>query len=136
MENDQNTHPEARKFAHAAIDAGADVILGHHPHVPRGIEVYKEKVIIYSLGNLIFGHNHDYWMNNYLARLTITPGRIEKIEIVPISGKGKDLAQPYVLKGESAHTLLRKIQKLNEELNTKMHIEGDVGVVKLRTNIN
>jgi hypothetical protein len=40
--------------AHAAIDAGADLILGHHPHQPQGIEVYKQKVIFYSIGNFAF----------------------------------------------------------------------------------
>jgi hypothetical protein len=39
------------KFAHALIDAGADIIFGHGPHVPRAIEVYKERFIAYSLGN-------------------------------------------------------------------------------------
>lgn len=39
------------KFAHTLIDAGADVIFGHGPHVPRAIEVYKERFIAYSLGN-------------------------------------------------------------------------------------
>lgn len=38
-------------FAHSAIDAGADLVLGHGPHLPRAIEVYKQKVICYSLGN-------------------------------------------------------------------------------------
>lgn len=40
-----------RAFTHAAIDAGADVILGHGPHVSRGMELYKGKLIAYSLGN-------------------------------------------------------------------------------------
>jgi hypothetical protein len=39
------------EFAHAAVDAGADVVLGHGPHVPRAIEVYRDRVIAYSLGN-------------------------------------------------------------------------------------
>lgn len=38
-------------FAHAAIDAGADVVFGHGPHVPRAIELYKDRIIFYSLGN-------------------------------------------------------------------------------------
>lgn len=38
-------------FAHAAIDAGADVVFGHGPHVPRGVELYKDRIIFYSLGN-------------------------------------------------------------------------------------
>jgi len=45
---------EVRDFAHKAIDAGADAYLGHGPHVMRGIEIYKEKPIFYSLGNFVF----------------------------------------------------------------------------------
>jgi len=43
-----------KTFAHACIDEGADAILGHGPHELRGIEIYKEKPIFYSLGNFIF----------------------------------------------------------------------------------
>ena len=39
------------KFAHAVIDAGADIVLGHGPHVTRAVEVYKQKFIVYSMGN-------------------------------------------------------------------------------------
>jgi 5'(3')-deoxyribonucleotidase len=38
-------------FSHAVIDAGADLVIGHGPHVPRAIELYKNKLIVYSLGN-------------------------------------------------------------------------------------
>ncbi len=41
-------------FAHAVVDAGADVVTGHGPHVLRGVEIYKEKPILYSLGDFIF----------------------------------------------------------------------------------
>jgi len=41
-------------FAHQAIDAGADVVVGHGPHFPLGIEIYKNRPILYSVGNLIF----------------------------------------------------------------------------------
>ncbi len=44
-----------RQFAHASIDAGADVVIGTHPHVLQGMEFYKDKLILYSLGNLAFG---------------------------------------------------------------------------------
>ncbi len=44
-----------RRFAHAIVDGGADAVIGHHPHVLQGIERYKSGVIVYSLGNLIFG---------------------------------------------------------------------------------
>lgn len=47
-------HPSQRSFAHAAIDAGAKIIVGHHPHVVQPWENYASGVIFYSLGNLVF----------------------------------------------------------------------------------
>jgi poly-gamma-glutamate capsule biosynthesis protein CapA/YwtB (metallophosphatase superfamily) len=47
--------PENRAFAHSLIDAGADVILGHHPPHPKGIEVYHGKVIVYAPSNVLRG---------------------------------------------------------------------------------
>jgi len=130
IENSQDTHPDARAFAHRIIDAGADVILGTHPHVPRGVEVYKGKVIFYSLGNFIFGHNHDYWMNNYLARLTLTPSGIPQVEILPISGRGNNLSQPLLLEGAEADDLLKDIQARTRLLDTSMEIRGNVGIIR------
>lgn len=46
---------DQRRMAHAVIEAGADLILGHHPHVLQGIETYRGKHIVYSLGNFVFG---------------------------------------------------------------------------------
>jgi poly-gamma-glutamate capsule biosynthesis protein CapA/YwtB (metallophosphatase superfamily) len=46
-----------RAFARALIDAGADAVIGHHPHVLQGIELYRSGVIVYSLGNFVFGGN-------------------------------------------------------------------------------
>jgi poly-gamma-glutamate synthesis protein (capsule biosynthesis protein) len=46
--------PWQRQFAHAAIDAGASMVVGHHPHVAQLVESYRSGVIFYSLGNLVF----------------------------------------------------------------------------------
>ena len=45
---------DQQKFARAAVDAGADLVIGHHPHVVQEMEKYKDKLIFYSLGNFIF----------------------------------------------------------------------------------
>jgi poly-gamma-glutamate synthesis protein (capsule biosynthesis protein) len=58
VEYENRAAPEVRKFAYGLIDAGVDVILGGHPHVPQGIGVYKGKTIIYSMGNFVFDQ---YW---------------------------------------------------------------------------
>ena len=52
-----NDHDQTR-FAHHAIDYGADLVVGTHPHVLQGIEVYKNRLILYSLGNFSFGGNN------------------------------------------------------------------------------
>ena len=53
-EYDQYVNTAQQNLAHALIDRGADAIVGHHPHVVQGVEVYKNKPIFYSLGNFIF----------------------------------------------------------------------------------
>jgi len=45
---------EQLKFGHLAIDSGADIVIGHHPHVTQNITIYKDKPIFYSLGNFVF----------------------------------------------------------------------------------
>ena len=121
---------EERDFAHEMIDAGADVILGAHAHNPKGIEVYKRGVIFYCFGMLAFGHGHEEWMDNFVARLALTRGAIPRVEIVPIAGKGLDVVQPFPLQGQRAQALLRDIQKLSADLDTTMTLEGDIGVIR------
>lgn len=131
-ENTQETHPDDRSFAKSVLDAGADIVLGHHPHMPRGVEIYKGKPIFYSLGNLIFGHSHDYWLDNYLARLTLTKDRgVTQVEILPTAGRGTNLAQPYLLEGEEARRALEDIQARTAQLDTRMEIEGNRGVIRI-----
>lgn len=56
-ENSYNPNSTQKYIAHFAIDNGADLIIGHHPHVIEGLEQYKGKIICYSLGNFCFGGN-------------------------------------------------------------------------------
>ena len=84
------------------IDEGADIILGHHAHVPKGVEVHSGGVIFYSLANFSFGHSHDYFIDNFAARVTLTMDGPRRVEVVPIAGAGLDVTQPYVLEGERA----------------------------------
>jgi poly-gamma-glutamate synthesis protein (capsule biosynthesis protein) len=58
-----------RKLAKIAIDSGADLVIGHHPHVIQNIEKYKDKFIFYSLGNFIFDQN--------FSKETMTGGGVE-----------------------------------------------------------
>lgn len=71
--------------AHIAVDNGADIVIGHHPHVYQGIEEYNGKYIFYSLGNFVFdkqippGTDESYILNIYLRK-----GELEKIDLIPV----------------------------------------------------
>lgn len=72
-------------IAHAAIDAGASVILGHHPHVVQGAELYKDGLIFYSLGNFVF--DDLYWEGctirgeEYIDRIQLTQLNRESLAV-------------------------------------------------------
>jgi len=73
-----------RVFAHALIDSGVNAIIGTHPHVVQGIEMYKEKLIFYSLGNFIFDQ---YWQSNLEDGLAVKLSRgtsTYDYELIPI----------------------------------------------------
>lgn len=57
IEREYESNAVTESFAHRAIDYGADIVVGAHPHVVQGIEVYQGKIICYSLGNFSFGAN-------------------------------------------------------------------------------
>jgi poly-gamma-glutamate synthesis protein (capsule biosynthesis protein) len=64
-------------FAHALIDAGADAVVGHHPHVLQGIERYHRGVIAYSLGNFVFGGNDRDSYNTGMFEIRLGAGRVD-----------------------------------------------------------
>jgi poly-gamma-glutamate synthesis protein (capsule biosynthesis protein) len=74
-----------QRLAKLAIDSGAQVIIGHHPHVLQGVEFYNGGVIYYSLGNFAFGsYSHNAKIGG-LARVTLTEGKVSTAEILPLN---------------------------------------------------
>ena len=59
VEREYHSNATQRAIAHYCIDSGADLVIGHHPHVVQEVETYKGKQIAYSLGNLCFGGNRN-----------------------------------------------------------------------------
>jgi poly-gamma-glutamate capsule biosynthesis protein CapA/YwtB (metallophosphatase superfamily) len=77
--------PETVEFAHAAIDAGASVVLGHHPHVPQRVEMYHGGWIFYSLGNFVFQQTRPPETRTALmARLTFSGAALVRAEALPV----------------------------------------------------
>ncbi len=85
-----------KNFAHAAIDAGAEMVIGHHPHVVQTLEKYHGKYIFYSLGNFVFDQNFSEETNKGLMlKAIIQDKKIIKIE--PIEIKINPTFQPEVI---------------------------------------
>ena len=73
-----------KAVAHAAVDAGADVFLGHHPHVLQPVELYKGKPILYSLGNFLFVSPTPSTRATAVVRLRLGKGGVRGIEFTPL----------------------------------------------------
>lgn len=80
-EYQQQSNMLQQSIAHQLIDAGADIIIGHHPHVIQEVEQYKGKWVFYSLGNFIFDQNFSKeTMEGLVAKVTLVRDTIEKVD--------------------------------------------------------
>lgn len=90
------SHPREQQIAHELIDAGADLIVGHHPHVAQEIEIYNGHTIAYSLGNFIFDQDFsEETMKGLMLEVKIKEREI--ISAHPIEIQLTNTFQPYVL---------------------------------------
>ena len=112
-------------LAHLAIDEGADVVVGHHPHVVQGIEKYKGKIIAYSLGNFCFGGNtHPTEMDTFIFQQkfvlngakNITASEYHLIPCRVSSETTYNNYQPTPLTGEEAKETMHKIQERSQAI--------------------
>ncbi len=96
-------------FAHTAIEAGADLIIGHHPHVVQTMEKYKGKYIFYSLGNFVFDQP---WLQEtrggLIVRVYFTKTGISKISFLPVVME--KLAQPRMANDNEAKDILKRLK--------------------------
>ncbi|HEY4490283.1 MAG TPA: CapA family protein [Candidatus Paceibacterota bacterium] len=95
--NEYEAHPtvDQREIAHVIIDSGANLIIGHHPHVVQDVEEYKDGVIAYSLGNFIFDQNFSpETREGLIFKVNVRGGSVESFEKIKIHFT--DTFQPFV----------------------------------------
>ncbi len=117
-EYDKKHNNLQKEMAHYLIDAGADVVAGHHPHVAQGMEIYKNRLIFYSLGNLVFGGNHDPKVNDALVaqvEFRLRNGLLYGLQAVlhPVrftGGTDKNSFRPVFLTSGQAEDVLLQVQ--------------------------
>ncbi len=99
-------------FAHAVVDAGADLVLGHGPHVLRAMEVYRGRFVAYSLGNFCAWHGFNLTGPpgiSGLLRLTLAAnGVVMRAELVPLT-----LEQPGVPQPDAARQAITAVRQLS-----------------------
>ena len=129
--NETETVPDSNQttLGRLAIDEGADLVCGHHPHVLQGIETYKGKNIVYSLGNFCFGGNSspsDMDTMIYQQTFTITSEGVQAdnvTNVIPCSissaaYEGYNNYQPTPAEGDEAARILAKINERSADIQT------------------
>jgi hypothetical protein len=121
-ENSYHPNDTQKYLAHYAIDNGADLIIGHHPHVIQGIESYKDRFICYSLGNFCFGGNtNPYDKDTFIFqdRLKFQDDKLisQEIRAIPCSISSVDYINDYCptpMDGVKKDALLKKLNGLSK----------------------
>ena len=116
-----------KAVAHTAIDSGVDLVVGSHPHIIQGIEVYNHKAIFYNLGNLVLEHDHPMFMptvkESILLKCTIHKDKITDLSFSP--AYIEDDGRPVVLdeKDEKFKVIQRNLEKISKKLGTSFILE-------------
>ena len=102
---------EQRRLARSMVDQGADLVLGYHPHAIQGFEIYRGKVIAYSLGNFIMDRQDtDLARESMILDFLIGPDGVKQVEVHPVWIASE---QPYLMEGDEAAQLRAKMQEIS-----------------------
>lgn len=112
-------------LARKLVDAGVDVIMGHHPHVLQGVEIYKGKPIFYSLGNFVFGKRNDITAITMIAQVNFKDKEIDNIKIIPCSMTS---GRPVPITDTDRLEKIKYMNNISKVFNTKFDVEGMIKI--------
>ena len=118
-----------KELGRAAIDAGADLILGAHPHALQGMEIYKGKLICYCLGNFVmdgFTSSH-FASDTMILKCRVEGKQIRKYSFIP--ARISDEWQPYILDREHGAEVMTKMESMSADFGTVFAMEDGEVVV-------
>ena len=121
------------QLAHAAIDAGASAVLGHHPHILQAVERYQDGVILYSLGNFAFGSFSNIATRSAIALLTFRDRQWSELRLLPINVRNAEVVfQPRPLAGRAAAEVVEQLQQLSQARRTALENRDGAAVLTVR----
>ena len=105
-------------LAKMCIDNGANIVIGHHPHVLQGMQEYKNGLIFYSLGNFMFSGNRDPKdKDSIIAKIKLSKGGIISYEVIPVKITSQENPyQPFVLEGRERNRVLQRVSLYSKNL--------------------
>jgi poly-gamma-glutamate synthesis protein (capsule biosynthesis protein) len=121
-----------REVGHAAIRAGADLILGHHPHRPQGIEIVNGRPIFYSTGNFGFdwanmrGRNLD----GIMIRCDIADRTLDRVAFMPVQRNQDNLVVPLAPTQGPGQAIVNQVRDLCSEYGTQLTVETSQVIVQ------
>lgn len=119
----------------AAVDAGARLVVGHHPHVLQGVEVYKRSLILYSLGNFVFDLMPEFFSpatrNTVLVKVKLAGAAVKEAVFLPV--RINEGGQPEIVdeKHEKNREILGLLRSLSAARKTRFSIKGGIGTVRV-----
>jgi poly-gamma-glutamate synthesis protein (capsule biosynthesis protein) len=120
------------ELGHQAIDWGADLVLGHHPHVLQELEVYRGRLIAYSLGNFVFGSESNRTNFSMILLLTFRGKGLVRVEAIPLDVNNYRVKyRPRVLTGKEGREVIESINAGSERFKTKLEMANDRGMIVL-----
>jgi poly-gamma-glutamate synthesis protein (capsule biosynthesis protein) len=119
-----------KKFGRLAIDFGADLVLGHHPHVLQGLELYQGKLIAYSLGNYVFASYSNVARTSMVLQAQIDQNGLLMAKVIPINVHNHSINfQPVVFTGERRQQVIDELNEFSLPLNQGRTIINDDGYI-------
>lgn len=113
-----------RKMAHRVIDLGADLVVGHHPHVLQGLEIYKNRLIAYSLGNYAFSSYSTIARESMILRTCLNKNGLLYAKIYPMLVDNYKISfQPKIVQGAAADTILHHLREYTRAVDANLHID-------------
>lgn len=112
-----------RTPAHQFVEAGADIVLGNHPHVPEGIEFYQGSLIAYAHGNCVFRQDpaKGYTHESYIMDFTVTQDGISDLVVTPLY-LSDEYGIPGLAQGDQAQSTLVRLEEISEGMNSAFEI--------------
>jgi poly-gamma-glutamate capsule biosynthesis protein CapA/YwtB (metallophosphatase superfamily) len=109
-----------------SIDDGAVLAIGHHPHIVQGFEIYKDRLIAYSMGNFMFDQFHYATKRSYLLYVWLDRDRLHRAEVMPLRIKGY---LPMPATDTFRETILRRVNELSGRRGIALQASGGNAVI-------